>query len=73
MINRSRAKTFIANALLDLNSSDAEWLAVIKDQITELGSYIEAEDKQMFAKILDHLISSPERRKDMLIKHRNKR
>jgi len=56
-----------------LNGSDPEWLAVIRDQITELGRYIEAEDKEIYNKILDHLVSDPEIQKNMLIKHRNKR
>jgi len=67
------AKTFLANALLDLNGSDPEWLAVIRDQITMMGRFIEATDKQMYEKILDHLISSPKIKEEMLIKHRNKR
>lgn len=66
------AKTFLANALLDLNSSDAEWLAVIKDQITMMGRFIEATDKQMYDKILDYLVSNPETIKEMQIKHRMK-
>jgi len=35
-----KAKAFIVNALLDIPGEEAEWLATIKTQITDMGRVI---------------------------------
>jgi len=41
------------NALLDLPGDDAEWLAEIRTQITQMGRLINQHDPEMIVKLID--------------------
>ena len=53
-----KAKLFIVNALLGIPGNEAEFLAEIKTQISQLGRFIQQCDPDMIRKIVDHFESS---------------
>lgn len=60
----------MVNALLDLPGDDAEWLAEIKTQITQMGRIIQQRDPDMIHKIVDYFESHPTPLRKMRVKQK---
>jgi len=65
-----KAKLFIVNALLDLPGDDAEWLADIRTQITQMGRVINERDPDMINHLVDYFESHPSPLRKMHIKQK---
>ena len=61
---------FVVNALLDLPGDEAEFLAEIRTQITQLGRLLNQLDPDMIVRIVDHFESSPTPPRRLQLKHR---
>ena len=68
-VNR-KAKVFVVNALLDLPGDDAEWLAEIRTQITQMGRLINQHDPDMIVKLIDFFESHATPLRKMHLKQR---
>lgn len=65
-----KAKLFIVNALLDLPGDDAEWLAEIRTQITQMGRIINQRDSEMIHHLVDYFESHASPLRKMHIKQK---
>ena len=65
-----KAKLFIVNALLDLPGDEAEWLAEIRTQITQLGRVINERDPNMIHRLVDYFESHTSPLRQMHIKQK---
>ena len=43
-----RARIFVVSALLGIPSDDAEYLAIVKNQITDIGTMVKEHDPSLF-------------------------
>ena len=65
-----KSKLFIVNALLDLPGDDAEWLAEIRTQITQMGRVINERDPDMISYLVDYFESFQSPLRKMKIKQK---
>jgi len=72
--NKYKPRRFLVSALLDIPGGDeAEYLAVVKQQIADLGKIIKQKDPELFHTIINHFEPTSdykERLRQELIHHR---
>ncbi len=58
-----RARIFVVSALLGIPSDDAEYLAIVKNQITDIGTLVKDHDEELFNSMISFFESSTEKHK----------